>query len=424
MIVGSPRALALALALSLALPGCGDDSSDSESNGNSSEPKSAQTQPSGAQGEKPSHPGESGTPAAKKQEPNAAPPLLQRPQETSLYKGRLEASFDQVDFGKVRGTDPVTKTIVLSNPTEELIRIIKVRNQCGCFSGMARDLEVPAGGEVNLTVTFNPFDRQGREQKYVAITTEEADSGELRIVGSWDAIPRIGVYPRSFAFNSVGRNQPVEKGREIRIERRDSEVQIKGVTVADERFAVIYKSSEEKSDENGDFLEDIYEMRFLGSDEFGQVLSHAVIETNDPKRPRINVTMIALVEGPIHFFPQRFTASMDQGESRTQTINLRPRDRKDRQTGFTLTAVRFVPNAPESEASPRAWEDLKPEVKSVPAIGETGTEFKIDLTLTGPENWTFQTGNSFDGHVEIETDHPDQLLFKIPFRGFVKIPAR
>ena len=74
----------------------------------------------------------------------------------------LHADHSSYDLGELSEQDsPISRTFRLRNVSQSVLRIARVRTTCGCTVAAYDSVSVAAGGEMEVTLTFNPKNRPG-----------------------------------------------------------------------------------------------------------------------------------------------------------------------------------------------------------------------------------------------------------------------
>jgi hypothetical protein len=80
-----------------------------------------------------------------------------------------------------QGTRVVTATLRFLNRSHQQVRIVSVNPSCGCISTEVGTDVVAAGSRGEVKAMFNVGAKQGREEKYIDITTDEPHSPAYRL---------------------------------------------------------------------------------------------------------------------------------------------------------------------------------------------------------------------------------------------------
>jgi hypothetical protein len=125
-----------------------------------------------------------------------------------LVKGPL-IRLDQrsVDFGRIPQHTRVTHTFTISNDGTELLRLIKVKPDCGCTLAEPADTLLAPGTSTTLRVVFNSGNYEGEQRKVVVMETNDPAEPRLDLLLLSYVTQDVEISDRILAFGPVRRGQ-------------------------------------------------------------------------------------------------------------------------------------------------------------------------------------------------------------------------
>ncbi len=102
-------------------------------------------------------------------------------QEEVMKAPRVSINENTHDFGRVKQGNVVTKEFILTNNGVSDLLIRKVSPNCTCLKGTLDKEKIKSGKSATLTVSFDPDDRRGNQQKSITIYSNDPRSSALRV---------------------------------------------------------------------------------------------------------------------------------------------------------------------------------------------------------------------------------------------------
>lgn len=97
---------------------------------------------------------------------------------------QIAAQSPVVDFGVINEEDgPKSIRTYIRNIGDETVSLLKVRPTCGCTAADFQKDPVAPGDSAWIDLTYNPFRRPGRFEKYVKITPTRGAAVDLPVTG-------------------------------------------------------------------------------------------------------------------------------------------------------------------------------------------------------------------------------------------------
>jgi hypothetical protein len=93
----------------------------------------------------------------------------------------LRLGSQSLDYGSMRQNQPVTRDITITNGGRTALEIRSVMGNCTCIEAGSNKTELKAGESTTLTITFNPEDRKGTQNKSVTIYSNDPRNPVQRV---------------------------------------------------------------------------------------------------------------------------------------------------------------------------------------------------------------------------------------------------
>ncbi len=98
-----------------------------------------------------------------------------------VFDPQIIAQSSEHDFGDVAEGTSVTHNFVVSNSGGDVLKITKVRAGCGCTAASPEKSELAPGESTTIRVAFNSTGREGRQEKYVFVNSNDPKTPELKL---------------------------------------------------------------------------------------------------------------------------------------------------------------------------------------------------------------------------------------------------
>lgn len=210
---------------------------------------------------------------------------------------RIQVDETVHDFGVVREGQPAVHVFLIRNTGDQDLEIRNVRTSCGCTAALLSDRVVPPGGEARLKVTYRTRGRPGPFRKTVTLFTNDpkVSTVQLLIRGEVKPTPkpRIVLLPPVVNLGRVspGSETPItlqlaNKGDlPLEVDRIDFGPLLAPETPFEDTLLL----------RPGEAVE--LDFRFRAPKEERLTEDFVTVYSNDPRRPRVFVKVIAQVGG-------------------------------------------------------------------------------------------------------------------------------
>lgn len=317
------------------------------------------------------------------------------------------------DLGKITDDAPVQITFKFKNTSDTTVKIVNMSGSCGCTvpAKPPKDTFAP-GEEGEVTATFNPANRRGREVKHVYMDTDYQKSPRMEMTFSVETLPRVLVEPMSMFLGERRKDDAGAGGQTLVITGRAPNFDISDAAFADKSPNFVVKRLDKstiKGDDGADLTRIQYSVDVVPGLAIGTYRSSLVLTTNDAKKPSVNVPLSAAVVGDLRLMPDRVSLISTQvGQPWFRDIRVEHR----RGESFAILGVELVDLAPEFGAVM----DITPAAAN-PALGQSGG-YSIRIAGTTPAK-----NGQFGSKVIIRTNVKDQETIEVPLSGNIILPA-
>ncbi len=343
----------------------------------------------------------------------------------ALLQSPPTIQFDEMlfDFGVIPDEGKAVHKFYFKNTGGGTLVIKNIRSSCGCTVPALKKREFAPGEGADIEVTFSPYNKRGLKVQPIHITTNDPDNPVVKIEIKALVEPRIWVEPAFLQLGQVGKSVPVTKT--IKIYGRDPDFKASLVTVTNPEAITtkILGNGTEEIDGKTVYFTEIT-VTVDAKNKVGRINESITIRTNDQKKPRMNMSVIADVTGDLAIRPSRLWVGVLQvGQdfeksfvvmSRSGTpfkiVNVTQRNASETEIEFDIQELdsNYVPGQKKYEKQDeKQGGETKPRV---PSFGYT-----ITLKGTAPAKLL-----PFRGQVMVQTDNKDQPSLSIPFNGTIR----
>jgi hypothetical protein len=98
-----------------------------------------------------------------------------------LIGPKLAVPQPNYDFGDLKQGEVVSHEFIITNNGDDKLIIKDVRPSCGCTAAKPEKDSLKPGESVKIKVEFNTAGREGKQHKYVYVTTNDKEQPEFRI---------------------------------------------------------------------------------------------------------------------------------------------------------------------------------------------------------------------------------------------------
>lgn len=333
------------------------------------------------------------------------PPPPSAPAPPLGLKGKMEFATTDHDFGKIWDHEKVSYKFVFRNVGTEDLTVLNVRSTCGCtVPELEKNVYAP-GEEGEVTVIFNPNNRENAQHKTINVTTDSRET------------PRVALHINSFVTKVLNVQPSIANlGRIYKNEEKGVKVYITGSTPDFKAWPA--EQQPEGSPFKFEVVKDVPKPLEAGENGFtvirvfvekglpvGRHNGEVLLKTNDSRRPELHLPAVVTVVGDLQARPPRFALGrLHPGEAYESTVTLLNRVAQE----FEITKV----------------EVLGEVENTVKASFEQTSEGKKDAYQLTVKGVAPGEGERVLGRVVVHTNMPDEPTFELPVYGFVSTPTQ
>lgn len=212
---------------------------------------------------------------------------------------QIKVNADKYDFGKSIEGERLFYDFVISNAGDGDLIIKTVRASCGCTAVQPDKTELRPGESTKLHVEFNTTDREGEQQKYIYIYSNDPKNKELRLMVKTDILPKDSKEAKGIKFGKLKLEKnkydfgTVQEGKyyiaNIKITNGgDGDLEIKNITTTCGCTAALVTDRIVKPGKSTNL-----KVELDTTDRDGKFVRAVNIHTNDRSQPLQTVTLFA-----------------------------------------------------------------------------------------------------------------------------------
>ncbi len=321
---------------------------------------------------------------------------------------------EEVDFGQIDDSNIVEKVVTLSNSGDEVMRISReegVRASCGCTVPGLPKYELQPGESIEMTVRFDPRNRQGSQRKTISITPEGSNAPRVLPVNSF-VVQRVQVVEGLAQFGNV--DQGDEASVEINVRGMTPDFTVtEAIASRDDMFEteILGTQTVQREDPITGAMTSVGEttIRITLKPEapIGRTDAKLMIRTNDPVATEKEVRAVVNVSGDVRVDPAVVRlGALEPGGVFEHTVTVF--SNKDR--AFNIERVLFI-TSDMSEADKALI-----ETSHEPLSAEDG---RVGHTITF-KGEVSETMRIVRGRLVVVTDAPGQRVISTNVAGVVR----
>lgn len=255
------------------------------------------------------------------------------------------------DFGRISDDGKQEHVFKFKNEGAGTLIISNVKGSCSCTVPALEKKEFAPGETGEIRVIFNPKSKAGPQHQAVTINSNSADLPLMQLNIAAYVRPEVVVEPRVGHFGEVPKDQeatvtltvigrsPDFEVQSIELSDPDNFTAEMGKTVdaeipliADDQEAALLKQPGSAENEKADAkpeMEKVRECKITVTMKPGQPVGlirgkTLTINTNDPKRPPLQVELMAQHKGDLDIMPRRLTlGSLAPGQAFHQEVTVK-----------------------------------------------------------------------------------------------------
>lgn len=231
---------------------------------------------------------------------------------------QLSLSMEKWNFGTVDQGYKSTREVVVTNNTDQAVRIAKIGVTCGCIKASIDEYDLAPRGRATMTVRLDTTLKTGRIQKSVYVETKKGLKTFMPVSGT--IIPVWWCQSNAVNLGEVDQDEGGSGKLRILV-ARGKEVKITGLECPSGRVTAEAVPFEEGDQHGYDVI-----VRLAPQSPVGIFQSSLKIVTDFASLPSTTVGVHARVVGAITVDPPRATfGAIKVGDQRTLTLTVRKR---------------------------------------------------------------------------------------------------
>jgi len=214
-------------------------------------------------------------------------------------KPQISSNADKHDFGKSIEGEKLFYDFVISNTGDGDLILKTVRASCGCTAVQPDKTELKPGESTKLHVEFDTTEREGEQQKYIYIYSNDPKNKEFRLSVKTDILPRDSKEAKGIKFGKLKLDKNkhdfgnVQEGKyyiaNIKITNAgDGDLEIKNITTTCGCTAAIVTDKIVKPGKSTNL-----KIELDTTDRDGKFVRAVNIHTSDRSQPLQTVTLFA-----------------------------------------------------------------------------------------------------------------------------------
>lgn len=321
-------------------------------------------------------------------------------------KARLTVVEGDHDFGVIREGDleSVKHTFRIKNTGEEDLKILKVKNSCGCTTSQPSSENLKPGEEATIEAEVKLKGKSG--STVVSVTVDTNDPTNLahvfRIRGT--ILSPLRIIPQVLDLQAVGAGEVRRQAVNVSSQYLEGDVVPRIVGLHSEAPEISAATREAASRPVGtgekayfEFTQPI-EVEVAAGEQLGQREATLVVHTDQIEKPTHTIQVRWRVEGDIQREPDKVYVSRIKNRTIDRPLTLRSRKGEE----FHVNSIRALVTNEECD-----FIDIQP------VSGETPDMKKYIVRIN--QNGTEKPAGTFQGEIVFETDHPEYKVVKVPF---------
>lgn len=294
-------------------------------------------------------------------------------------KPRIVCTSPSHEFGAAEGAQSVEHVFLLENRGDELLTFGRVRGCCGASTAL-RDKSVPPGTNTTLQVKLSLRGRKGAVRKSIYVASNDPKQPYLRLTLTGRVAGTLDVTPRSVDFGAIS---SMATATQMVTVSSAVGLSVTNIQCTSNRF----QAEVERVSSNRHAVT----VSLVPPLPAGRTQAKVGLLTDNPRTPKIEFSVQAVVSGDIIAVPRELTVIAPEGTPKTVTRYLALRSR--RRAPFNITDVKLPEDGMTSKLT---------------ALGHAGWRIEIGAILPLSE---------LDGaSITLHTDRVDEPTVSIPVR--------
>jgi len=115
----------------------------------------------------------------------------------------IEVNKEKHDFGKAIEGETLVYDFIISNSGDADLILKTIRSSCGCTVAQPEKVELKPGEATKLHVEFDTAEREGEQQKYIFIYSNDPSRKELRIAVAANIYSKLSTEAANMKFGKL-----------------------------------------------------------------------------------------------------------------------------------------------------------------------------------------------------------------------------
>jgi hypothetical protein len=303
---------------------------------------------------------------------------------------KIEFDEYEWDFGEVYQEIENTHVFKFANVGDAPLIVNRTQTSCGCTAAIASEGPIAPGGRGEIRVTYNSKKTVGAQSKTVTVYSNAPDSVATLLVKA--KVKTDVSYPSTVSFGKLPRGTAKEQAFEMIAEEGLTFEVVKVETDAS-HFQASFKKNGKGPKGISSYNVDV---KMLATAPVGAINSRLKIYTNLPKKPVIEIPILAYVQGDLKVTPEAVNfGTFLPGKAGEVVVTVEaPESHPIRVTGVSCSTT---------------------DVMATLSTIRDGHSYEVHCSVAP----TKQDGR-ISGKLTIETGDPNEAKREIPLIGFLK----
>jgi len=327
-------------------------------------------------------------------------------------EGSPQIQFEEREFnwGTIYDGEKMNHIFTFTNTGDAELVIESVNSSCGCTAVLVSEKVIPPGGKGEIKASFDSTRRTGTQTKTITVKSNDPKEPSITLMITGLVEQYIQVKPDLLNMGTVFRGEkatqtlriiPPKIRQNLRIKKVESNQNYLltelgtgenwGKQLTSRILSLFKKKGPEVKEEVGIPIT----VTLTQEAPIGNIRGSIKIETDDERRPTLDVRVVGTVSGPILVTPQAITFSRAVGAEReSQKVTI-----TSREVGFEILDV----------------ENKSPNLSVETIEKEKGKSYEIEVKLSSDA-----PKGQFRENLVIHTNNKDQSVINIPVFGIVQ----
>ena len=300
--------------------------------------------------------------------------------------------FDEYewDFGEMYQEEEKSHAFVFTNIGDAPLTVKRTQTSCGCTAAIASEGPIAPGAHGEIRVTYNSKKTIGAQSKTVTVFTNAPDSISTILIKA--KVKADLTYPGTVSFGKVTRGTPQEKTISM-VAEEGLPFEIAKVETDAPHFQASFKKAPSAPKQGASY--DV-KVKMLPQAPVGAINSRLKVYTNLPKKPMIEIPILAYVQGELKVSPEAVNfGTFLPGKAAEVLIKVEAPETHP----IRVTAVK----------------SSSPDVLATLTTIREGHAYEVHCSVAP----TKQDGR-VSGKLTIETSDPDEAERELPLIGFLR----